>query len=526
MRRPYHAPVIPRGWKPLARWGLAGGVAAALLGATTVLVWLLQGWLGLTDASAAYLLAVTAVAVLFGPWAAVLGAVAAFGLYNFLFTHPLYTFIVADSGQLLNLVLLLVVGVVVGQLAGAQRERAELAEARRREAVVVSQVSRALANRQDTAAAASTIVDILLHAVGARAIWIGLGSAPGRERRLAATGTSPPETPAIHAVLQRRPGDEPARWMRVHPPGPPGRAGADAAPAYRVPIEAAGNALGGIWISREAAAGEPRREEVRMLAAAADQIGQALEQDRLRSEASRADLAKRSEALKSALLESVSHDLRTPLAAIRASAGLLLDAGTAADVDALRETAQVIDDEAARMDRLVANLLDMSRIEAGEVAIDLQPYALDDLIEGSISRFRAQSTGGSLAVDTPSDLPYVLADAILMDQVIVNLLDNAARHAADAPVRVTASMENDRLRLIVEDGGPGVPAEGMARLFDKFYQVPGSRPSARRGTGLGLAVVRGLVEAMGGQVDAHPSELGGLAISIALQTSPAPSEDA
>jgi two-component system sensor histidine kinase KdpD len=178
------------------------------------------------------------------------------------------------------------------------------------------------------------------------------------------------------------------------------------------------------------------------------------------------------------------------------------------------------------MDRLVANLLDMSRIEAGEVAIDLQPYALDDLIEGSISRFRAQSTGGSLAVDIPSDMPYVLADAILMDQVIVNLLDNAARHAAGAPVRVTASMENDRLRLIVEDGGPGVQAEGMVRLFDKFYQVPGSRPSARRGTGLGLAVVRGLVEAMGGQVDAHPSELGGLAISIALQISAAPSEDA
>jgi two-component system sensor histidine kinase BaeS len=87
-------------------------------------------------------------------------------------------------------------------------------------------------------------------------------------------------------------------------------------------------------------------------------------------------------------------------------------------------------------------------------------------------------------------------------------------------------MENDRLRLIVEDGGPGVQAEGMVRLFDKFYQVPGSRPSARRGTGLGLAVVRGLVEAMGGQVDAHPSELGGLAISIALQISAAPSEDA
>jgi two-component system sensor histidine kinase KdpD len=256
-----------------------------------------------------------------------------------------------------------------------------------------------------------------------------------------------------------------------------------------------------------------------MLAAAADQVGQALEQDRLRAEATSAELARRSDAVKTALLESVSHDLRTPLAAIRAAAGTLADVATGRGEGESAETAQAIDDEAARLDRLVGDLLDMSRIEAGALRVDAQPYALEDLLEASMRRLRPVLAGATVATELPAALPYVLVDATLVDQVIANVLENAVRHAPGATIRVSAGAGSDagspRVRLVIEDDGPGVPAAELPRLFDKFYRGAGPR-RAGAGSGIGLAVVRGLVEAMGGQVHARAADARGLAIAIDL----------
>ncbi len=498
----------------LQRSALVVGSSVAALGAATLAVWVLQEWLGVADASPTYLLAVTGIAVLFGTLPAGATALASVLVYNFFFTHPRFTLIVADSGQLLNLVLLLVVGVVVGQLAAMQRHRAAVAELRRREAVALFGVSSALATRRDTPSGLRSTVDVLREHAGLESAWVALGDTPARERSVTDDGAPAPATPNSYAVLQRRPGDEPARWMRVRPPG--AHAQTDDGPVtFRVPIQAGEQVFGAIWARRARPSGDPSREETRLLAAAADQIGQALEQDRLRSEATSAELARRSDAAKTALLDSVSHDLRTPLAAIRAAAGLLAEGD-----GETREEALAIDREAERLDRLVGNLLDMSRIEAGNLRTDLEPYALDDLVDVSLRRLRPMLAGRSVAVDIPRGLPYVLVDALLMDQVLANLLENAALHAPDAPIRIAASAHGERLRLIVEDGGPGVPAEAMHLVFDKFYRV--GRPGAgrRRGSGMGLAVVRGLVEAMGGRVSARSSELGGLAVVVELRSAP------
>jgi two-component system sensor histidine kinase KdpD len=255
-----------------------------------------------------------------------------------------------------------------------------------------------------------------------------------------------------------------------------------------------------------------------MLASAADQIGQALEQDRLRIEATSAELARRSDALKTALLDSVSHDLRTPLAAIRAAAGGLMDPVVEWPAGERRAAAAAIDREAERLNRLVTNLLDLSRIEAGELVAVPEAFPVEDLVGTSLRRLAPQLDGRQIDVAIPADLPLVDVDATFMDQILSNLIDNALAYVpAGAAIRISAEHgDAGSVRLIVEDGGPGVPDSALSSLFDKFFRVATPSNRASRGTGIGLAVVRGFVEAMGGEIRARGSQLGGLAVEVDL----------
>jgi two-component system sensor histidine kinase KdpD len=352
-------------------------------------------------------------------------------------------------------------------------------------------------------------------------VWVVLASEGGSEHVLADSGGGSAPRPAAYSALQRMPGDLPPRWTRVRNTVTRniGRPSA----AYRVNVEAAGRTIGALWASREPHDPVPTAEETRMLAAAADQIGQTLEQDRLRDEATSAELARQSDALKSALLDSVSHDLRTPLASIRAAAGSLLDRSVAWSEEDQAAILATIDREAERLNGLVTNLLDMSRIEAGGLRGENEPYQLDDLVSTAVSRVRPQLGSRRLEIEIPAELPLVRVDATFVDQALTNVLENAVKYTPDeATIRIVATAEGARVRLAVEDSGPGVPAGSLARLFDKFYRVPRRGEGARRGTGIGLTVVRGLVEAMGGSVTARPSDLGGLAIELDLPTAPSP----
>lgn len=509
---------------------MAVGVGIGLLLACSVAVSVLQERIGVPNPSAVYLLAVVGVAVGFGTVAASFTAVASFFLYDFLFTQPVYTFAVSDPDEWLNLGLLLAIGLIVGRLAAEQRNRAEAAVLREREAVTLFKVSRALATREETTSALQAIIDALLHETAMARIWIALD--PTVIRRATAdtdAGTPLPTLPATAQVLSRIPGDVPAKWLRVHEPVSPGRRTArdSTVEAYRVNIEAGGRQLGAVWALRSRSAGQPSAEQTRMLAAAADQIGQALEQDRLRQEATSAELARRSDAIKTALLDSVSHDLRTPLASIRAAAGSLMDPHLRFSDEETRASAATIDAEADRLNRLVTNLLDMSRIEAGGLRADIEPYPLDALVETSLRRFGSKLADRTVDIELPEDLPLVTVDATFMDQILTNVIENALKYAPPpAPIRISARGIGDRVRLVVEDGGPGVPAESLPRLFEKFYRVARTGEGARRGTGVGLAVVRGLVETMGGEIVARPSPLGGLALIIDLPiAAPDPAAD-
>ncbi len=509
----------------------AGGLLVALALAT-VLVTVLDQVAGVPNATSGYLLAVIALAVQLGTMEAILGALAAFLLANFLFTVPVHTLTVLDPGEWLNLLLLLVVGVVVGQLAGRQRNRAESAELREREARGLFQVSRALATASDASQAMREVVRILQAETGMSRVWIGLHGPSPLERVVADTGLGDePVAPPRHEILRRTEGDEPARWVALHAAARSLRSvpGMDLA-AYRVVIQVGDRPLGSVWALRPRPLGTPRREETRLLAAAADQVAQALERDRLRRDATSVEVARQSEALKSALLDSVSHDLRTPIATIRAAAGSLVDRGD----DDHAPIAEAIDRQAVHLDRLVTNLLDMTRIEAGELQPQLRPVLLDDAVADTIDRLASSFAGREVRIEVPQDLPPVLVDEVYLDAILSNLLDNAVKYSPEGtPIRVSAcrpallEADGERpperpVRLVIEDAGPGVPDEALGRIFEKFYRATSGAGGSRRGSGIGLAIVRGLTEAMGGTVRAERSALGGLSIVVDLPaTAPA-----
>ncbi len=501
---------------------------AVALAAGAVVVALLEQVAGFDNGSSAFLLAVVGVAVARGTGPAIFAAIGSFLAYDFLFIEPLYTFTVRDPAEWLNLLLLLVVSIVVGRLAGRERERALAAIAGQREALAMFNISFTLAGLRDPTEASRPIAEIIRQQVRASRVWIKVGDTVTADTAAAAGAVAvaapPPVAPAVHVVLRRRPGDEPAEWVRVHAPAQTSRVVARdrAETAYRVAINAGDDPLGVIWATRARELGDPDEGETRVITAAADQIGGAIQRARLQRDAMTAEVSRRSDALKSALLDSVSHDLRTPLASIRAAAGTLMDPDVDWPIERRREIAASIDREAEWLNRLVTNLLDMSRVEAGELRPNLAVFSLSDLVDQAVSRAGVEARGHELTVRVPADLPPVLVDEVLFGQVLANTLDNAAKYSGDgAPIRVMATRADAGfVRVTVEDGGVGVPPDALPRLFEKFYRVPRKGEGSRRGTGIGLAVVRGIVEAMGGTARATRSSLGGLAIEFDLPVAP------
>jgi two-component system sensor histidine kinase KdpD len=506
-------------------------LTAAALGASTVAIALLRAGFGGVHASypaPVYLLAVLIVGTWYGTFPAVLTSIAAFLLYDFLFVEPVYTLTINSPDEWLNLLLLLAVALVIGRLAALQAERAAEAAGRAREAEAMHTITGILASTRTVAEAAPAIVANLEEITGMDRVWVILGSTPGDERPLADTAPSKPlPVPGWQVVLQRG-SDGGMRWVRAHmiaggAPGAARASGAARAALHRIRVEVAGETLGSVWALRSRDFREPDRAETRILSAAADQLGQAIARDRLAQEATSAEIARQSEALKTALLDSVSHDLRTPLATIRATAGSMLDTEVKWSAAEQREAFEAIDSEAERMGRLVRNLLDLSRIEGGALKPELEALDLSELVGRSVARLNTADR--KVTVSVSEELPHVLVDEVFLSQVLANLLENAIRYGgASVEVRGRSAEEGRSVELSVEDDGEGVPERSLMRLFDKFYQVPRAAGSARRGMGIGLTVVAGMVGAMGGTVRAERSELGGLAVVVTLPAVDVPEE--
>ena len=495
-------------------------VVALSLVVATVATALLEQIVGVADASTVYMVSVVFAAAALGTWAAIGTSLVAFLIYDFLYTTPRFTFAVADPAEWLSLLLFLLVAVVVGQLTSLVRDRAEMADRRAREGVALVAISRDIAMATSFAEAAAAVTDRLRVDAEMQAVWVSLADDPARV--VAAAGVIPEADGATPWTLMRSTFDGTSDWLRLHGAGGPSSPETDDQ-HYVVAIEGEADPVG--WIHARRVAGDPKpgRGARRLLALAADQLGIALRREELLGELMAAEVARQSDMLRGAILDSVSHDLRTPIASIRALAGGLADAAADPDPAAVRETAGAIDREGARLGELVGSLLDMGRIQAGAVRPDLRPYDLADLVETTLGQHPASAAGHALSVEIPGDLAPVLADAVLFDVAFGNVLDNASRHTErGSQVRVRAAVEGAGLVLLaVDDDGPGVPQASLPHLFDRFYRVPVTLETARHGLGMGLAIARGFVEAMGGAIEATDSDLGGLSVRITLRVAPA-----
>jgi two-component system sensor histidine kinase KdpD len=535
LSRPRFSLSRPR--RPSVAGLLVAGIGLAL---ATLLAAIVLGQLGVPDASIVYLLPVVAVGTGYGSWLAVATAVASFLLYDFFFVQPLYAFSISAPEEWLDLLLFLVVAVAIGRLSALQLQRRREAELRSAEARAMFAMSRDIATAATALEAAPLLAARLAREAEMARIWIGLGATIAEERVVADSLPGEPHPPVVSRwLLHSHSADAQPSWSRVREltisrTGDraadrreaklrAARDGDEPVTVFRVPIETSGDTIGSLWATRRHGDPFPGRSHTRLLAAAADQLGQSVVRDRLAAEATAAEVARQSDALKSALLDSVSHDLRTPLSAIRAAAGNLMDPDVAVTPEGARVTAQSIDREAERLSRLVRNMLDLGRIEGGALHPSLELYDLADIVEPVVERMRPMLAPSELEVAVAQNLPAVRVDAMFVDQILTNLLENAARYAAGLRIRVSARQARvGRVDLVVEDAGPGVPATVLPRLFERFYRAPrrgGSR--AAGGSGIGLAVVRGLAEAMGGSADARQSSLGGLAVVVRL-----PAEDA
>jgi two-component system sensor histidine kinase KdpD len=226
------------------------------------------------------------------------------------------------------------------------------------------------------------------------------------------------------------------------------------------------------------------------------------------------------ERLRNALLSSVSHDLRTPLASITGATSTLLDPST--DEASRVELTRTINEEARRMARLVTNLLDMTRLEAGQVRLRKEPVLVEEFVGASLESLKDVLGSRDVKINIPGDVPPVLADLVLMEQVVVNLVENAIKYAPGSPIEISARQTPDGVQVEVADRGPGIPPGTEEKIFDKFYRAPNA--SGARGAGLGLTICRGVVQAHGNRIWARNRDGGGAVFSFTLEAAPLPPE--
>jgi two-component system sensor histidine kinase KdpD len=262
-------------------------------------------------------------------------------------------------------------------------------------------------------------------------------------------------------------------------------------------------------------AGRFTPERQRLLEAFANQAAQAVERVQLAREAAQTQLLRETEKLQTTLLNSISHDLRTPLASITGALSSLRDDAAFLDEAAQTLLINTALEQAARLNILLGNLLEMTRLEAGAMKVRLEPCDVQDLIGVALAGLGDRLEGRAIEVDIPPDLPLVPLDFVLMVQVLVNLLDNALKYSPlDQPVSLRTYLAGDQLRLEVLDRGPGVAAPELEPIFNKFYR--GAQSKGVGGTGLGLSISKGIVEAHQGCIWAERRPGGGLMISLAL----------
>jgi len=453
-----------------------------------------------------YLLGVTVLSTTQGVWPCVAACFLNVLTFDFFFTYPLYEFDVNDSRFYAIFLIMLVVGLIISNLTVRMKIQTRLSRLRERRTEALYTLSRELASTRGTnellKAAVTQISDVFESSVTA--------FLPNEQNRLEARCSNeadPHLSPKEMAVAQ---------W--AYDLGQMAGKGTDTLPdaqALYVPLLASGEPVGALGVKSHF----PDRlfipEQLHLLEAFAHQTSMAVLGDKLAEEKQQAQLQMETEKLRSSLLSSVSHDLRTPLATIKGAIGGLLESGETMGAAMRKDFLENVHEETGRLERLVTNLLEMTQLEAGAMQPKKEPNDPMDIIGSAVARVRKRMEGRKLEMKVPPDLPLVPMDGLLIGQVVTNLLDNALKYTPEgSPLEITSLVDKGQWVVEVSDRGPGVPEPDLPYLFDKFYRGP--QKDKKSGAGLGLAICKGIVDIHGGTLSAENRPEGGMVFRLAI----------
>jgi two-component system, OmpR family, sensor histidine kinase KdpD len=468
---------------------------------------LIQPWFGIENVDLVLLTAVVGVAVRYALWPSLLATVAASLCYNFFFLPPVYTFTITDPTNVAAFFLFMLVAILVSNVAGRVRSQADTAIGRVRTTELLYAFSRKLAGT-------ATLDDVLWATAYQIALMLKVRVVlllPQNGVLTVMTGY-PPEDELDQADLAA------ANWAWGND-RPAGR-GSDTLPGAKrlfLPMRTGRGLIGVIGIDNDKTGPLLTPDQRRLLDALVDQGALAIERVLLVEDMDRVKRTVESDRLRGALLTSISHDLKTPLASVLGSASTLRDLGDGLGDAEKRDLLATVIDESERLNRFIANLLDMTKLESGAIVPNTARHDVGEIVGSALRRAGKILVHHKVQLELAADLPMLELDAVLFEQVIFNLLDNAAKYApADTTISIHAARDKDAILLQVMDEGSGIPPAELDSVFDKFYRVE-KGDHVRPGTGLGLAISRGFVEAMRGSISAaNRTDRSGAVLTIRL----------
>ena len=512
------SPVIRTVLAPGPDW-VGYGRASAVVAFCTVVAWLMFPFFEASNLIMVYLLGVVGVSARSGRGPSTFASVLSVVAFDFFFVRPYFSFAVADTKYLMTFGVMLVVGLVISTLTVRIRAQAESARKRERRMASLYAMSRELASTRGVedilGAAVRHIVEVFRGQVA-----VLLPDASGQLARHAGFPTGFEMDSTELGV---------SKWVYEHGQmAGLGTATLPGAKALYLPLVASRGTLGVFGLQPTESRSLDSPEQLHQLEAFANQTALALERTQLAGAAQQARLRAETERVRSSLLSSVSHDLRTPLAAITGAASSLLEGDKRLDAATRQDLLETVHEEGERLNRLVNNLLEMTRLESGAIQVRKEWHPIEEIVGAALSRLEKSLRDRSVSTGLPEDLPLVAIDDVLIEQVLINLLDNAVKHTpGGSPIEITAWAREDAVTVKIADRGPGLPPGDEDRVFDKFYRGHGV---TSRGAGLGLAICRGIVEAHGGNIWAENRSEGGVAFRFTIPLAGTPptleSEDA
>jgi two-component system sensor histidine kinase KdpD len=504
-------PAPPRSWQPRTDWMPYGSALIAVV-VCTGLAWAMFPYFALSNLIMVYLLGVIIVATRYGRGPSLLASVLSVAAFDFFFVPPYFTFAVSDTQYFVTFTVMLVVALVISSLAARIRAQAVSARDREQRIAALYAMSRELASTRGVRELLGVAVRHITELFRAQVVVL-LPEAGGR----LAPGNGPaaqfPMDTSELAVSQ---------WVYEH--GQVAGQGTDTLPGARglyLPLLGSRGTVGVLGLRPSDPRPLQAPEQLHQLETFASQTALALERARLAEEAEQAQVHAETERLRNSLLSSVSHDLRTPLASITGAASTLLEGEARLDAATRRDLLEALHEEADRLNRLVQNLLEMTRLEAGALQPQTEWHSVEEVVGAALGRFGKALAQRVVSTRIPAELPLVAMDDVLIEQVLINLVDNVLKYTPPgSPVEVTAEDTGSAVLVEVADRGPGLAPGEERRIFEKFHRTdPG--PSAR-GAGLGLAICRGIVQAHGGRIWAENRPGGGVAVRFTLPVKEAP----